>query len=128
MSHGHILLVEDDDTMADAVALVLRLDGYEVDLATDGTEGIERARESRPEVILLDPYILGVSGAEFVEAVRTDPVIARTPIVLMTPGMQPTPNPTGHGVLLEPVNVHELFAAVHDLLGDRTPNHPHASA
>ena len=49
-----ILVVEDNDDLARGLANNLEIEGFEVEIATDGAKGLERARESGPDLIILD--------------------------------------------------------------------------
>jgi DNA-binding NtrC family response regulator len=121
MSHGHVLLVEDDDSIADAITLVLQIHGYEVHREIDPREGLAFARHRKPGVIILDPDVLGISAPEFMNAVHSDADIAGTPVILTKQGMQPVPNPAGEGIILEAGHIHELLAAVRDGFYQRRP-------
>jgi two-component system chemotaxis sensor kinase CheA len=58
--------------------------GYEVELATSGEQGLEKARARRYDLILVDVEMPGMDGFTFVERVRADPTLAHTPAVLVT--------------------------------------------
>lgn len=65
-----ILLVEDEEGIAEVVADLLRSEGHEVDWAADGREGLRLAGERAYDVLLLDVMLPGLSGFEVCEAVR----------------------------------------------------------
>ena len=69
-----VLIVEDDDAIRNNVARLLRLEGYEVSVAVNGTEGLEQARALRPDVVVSDINMPGIDGFALVQAVRADPV------------------------------------------------------
>jgi CheY-like chemotaxis protein len=79
-----VLLVEDDAPTREVMARTLRAQGWEVLEAADGREGLERLRERRPAVILLDLMMPTMDGFEFVEALRREPVWQTIPVVVVT--------------------------------------------
>ncbi len=76
-----ILIVEDDHKTADIVGLYLKRDGYQVLTAYDGTKGLELAREERPDLIVLDLLMPGVSGMEVCRTLRRE---SDVPIIMLT--------------------------------------------
>jgi CheY-like chemotaxis protein len=79
-----VLVIEDDRDMRDALVEALRLEGYEVDAASDGAQGLSLARQHRPDVILLDLMMPIMSGWEFRAAQVGDPRIAEVPVIVMS--------------------------------------------
>jgi CheY-like chemotaxis protein len=79
-----VLVVEDDRDMREALVEVLRLEGYEVDAASDGAQGLALSRLRRPDVILLDLMMPIMSGWEFRATQVGDPRIAGIPVIVMS--------------------------------------------
>ncbi|MEJ5990559.1 protein kinase [Ramlibacter sp. PS3R-8] len=79
-----VLLVEDDDAIRNNVARILRLEGYDVSVATNGIEGLERARAVRPDVVISDINMPGMDGFALVEALRAEATFATTVVMLLT--------------------------------------------
>ena len=79
-----ILIVEDHPTMRDAMRLVLEEDGHDVEEASDGETGLAAVRAHPPDVVLLDLNIPAMSGAEVLDALRSDPVTADVLVVVVT--------------------------------------------
>jgi DNA-binding response OmpR family regulator len=65
-----VLVVDDEERMAEAVARGLREEGFVVDLAHDGVEGLHRASEEAYDAVVLDVLLPGLSGYRVVEALR----------------------------------------------------------
>jgi two-component system chemotaxis sensor kinase CheA len=79
-----ILVVDDSLTTRMLEQSILESAGYEVELATSGEQGLERARARRYDLILVDVEMPGMDGFTFVERVRADPTLSHTPTVLVT--------------------------------------------
>jgi serine/threonine-protein kinase PpkA len=79
-----VLVVEDDDALRNNVARLLRAEGYEVHVAADGTQGLARARDLRPDVVVSDVHMPGLDGFALVEALRADPALAATVVLMLT--------------------------------------------
>jgi DNA-binding response OmpR family regulator len=67
-----VLVVEDNRDLAIAWSWLLRSQGHEVEVAFDGREGLERAREFRPDVVLLDVGLPHVDGYELARRLRSE--------------------------------------------------------
>jgi len=65
-----ILVVEDDQALRDGLVMNLRLEGYEVLAASDGNEGVRMAFEERPDLIVLDIMMPGLTGLDILEELR----------------------------------------------------------
>jgi DNA-binding response OmpR family regulator len=76
-----VLLVEDDPSVREAVTLALEGDGHRVTTASTGDEAIERWRQHRPELILLDVMLPGKDGFEVCRAIRAHDQV---PIIMLT--------------------------------------------
>ena len=79
-----VLIVDDDPKAVEVIATFLPAPAYEVTRAYSGAEAIELARKLRPDLILLDLMMPGVTGYEVVEALRRDAATASIPIVVVT--------------------------------------------
>ncbi|HET8630127.1 MAG TPA: response regulator [Thermomicrobiales bacterium] len=80
---GHILVVEDDGTIADVLAELLTGEGYRVTVGVDGA-AVDAARADPPDVVLLDLWMPGMDGAEVCRRLKADPRTRRAPIVFVT--------------------------------------------
>jgi DNA-binding response OmpR family regulator len=77
-----VLLVEDEVTMADAIARGLTAEGFDVDIAHDGLEGLWRAREGQYSALVLDILLPGMNGYRVCDTLRREGVW--TPILMLT--------------------------------------------
>ena len=64
-----ILIVDDEETMRDSCCQILRKDGYLVDAAEDGDSGLQKIREIKPDLVLVDLKMPGMSGMELLEKI-----------------------------------------------------------
>jgi two-component system KDP operon response regulator KdpE len=81
MSSGRLLVVDDEPQIRRVLRTTLTTAGYEVDDAKTGEEALRKVRDFRPDLVLLDINMAGMSGLETCRALRADPNIA---IVMLT--------------------------------------------
>ncbi len=79
-----ILIIDDDVDTLKLVGLMLERHGYEIIVASNGTLGIERAKEETPQLILLDIMMPDMDGYEVTHRLRADPTLAHIPIIMFT--------------------------------------------
>lgn len=79
-----ILLVEDHEEIWDFLSRRLKRRGYDVILAHDGQDGVEKARASNPDIILLDMNLPIMDGWTAARTLRADTSVARMPIIALT--------------------------------------------
>jgi len=79
-----ILVADDKATSRELVRTVLEDSGYVVIEAGDGLETLRNARESKPDLILLDLHMPGLDGFGVVREIRLDSELASTPVVALT--------------------------------------------
>ena len=82
-ARGRLLVVDDDADARAALSMILG-DDYEVQLAADGQEAVERAAADRPDVVLMDLYMPRMDGLAALEALRADPGTAGVPVILIS--------------------------------------------
>jgi PleD family two-component response regulator len=79
-----ILIIEDEQTVADIIAINLRIETFEVDVALNGTSGLARARESDIDLIICDIMMPDVDGYQICRELKGDPATRGIPIILLT--------------------------------------------
>ncbi len=79
-----ILLVEDDLLTRDMYQKTLSLAGYEIVVAENGQEGLEKLKDFEPDIILLDIRMPVMNGIEMLEKLKSDPKTMNTPVIIMT--------------------------------------------
>jgi DNA-binding response OmpR family regulator len=80
-AEGRVLVVEDDDTVAEVVCRYLSRDGFEVQSVGDGLEALECARRWNPDLVVLDLMLPGIDGLEVCRRLRLD---GPMPIIMLT--------------------------------------------
>jgi CheY-like chemotaxis protein len=81
---ARILIVEDHPTMREAMRLVLEGEGFDIDEASNGDQALAAVQEERPDLVLLDMSIPGVSGPDVLAAVKKDPDNSTVRVIVVT--------------------------------------------
>ena len=79
-----ILIVEDDPLMSRMYQKIFTFEGYEVEMAGDGQEGLEKTRSGKPTLILLDIMMPKMNGLQVLEKLKADPETKTIPVVMLT--------------------------------------------
>ena len=79
-----ILIVEDQKDAADSLCMLLRMFGHEVAVAYTGPDGVEKAVQLRPDVVVCDIGLPGLNGYGVAERLRRTPATARTRLIALT--------------------------------------------
>ncbi len=83
-AHRRVLVVDDDPTVRAAAALTLEAEGYEVRCAAHGREALERLRQERPDLIVLDMMMPVMDGWELLDKLKREPRWAGIPVVIVS--------------------------------------------
>lgn len=79
-----ILVVDDDPRLLHVVAMYLSIEGYEVDTASNGEEGLRQLEQRRPDLVILDVMMPGIDGLEACRRIKSNPDTRAIPVVLFT--------------------------------------------
>jgi len=79
-----ILIVEDDPLMSRMYQKIFTFEGYEVEIAGDGEEGLEKVRAGKPTLVLLDIMMPKMNGLQVLEKLKSDPETKSIPVVMLT--------------------------------------------
>jgi DNA-binding response OmpR family regulator len=90
-----ILIVEDDLAVLRATSYILEKEGYEVLSAQNGLEGLKKAKDSNPDLLLLDVMLPGIDGFEICHSLRGESETANLPILMFSAKGQETDKATG---------------------------------
>ena len=113
-----ILIVEDDNNIADLLRLYLEKEGYQATIAADGTQGIDLYRRLRPDLVLLDVMMPGVDGWGVLRAIRQD---SQTPVIMLTAKGETTDKVSGlkqgaDDYITKPFEMKEVLARIEAVL------------
>ncbi len=117
-----ILIVDDTPDIITFLSVRLRAEGFDVYSAFSGIEGIEKAKEIQPDLIILDVVMPQLNGFQVCRKLKSFPEFTNTPIVFLTAKNQPSDRFWGMEVgasayLTKPVDLRELSKTVKKLLG-----------
>jgi DNA-binding response OmpR family regulator len=115
---GRIAVIEDEATIADAVAARLRAEGFDVEVARDGIGGVALCQTFRPDLVVLDLMLPGLDGLEVCRRIQHDRPV---PVLMLTARDSETDVEVGLAVgaddyLRKPFSPRELVARVRALL------------
>lgn len=118
MSSSTILVVDDEEAIAEAVRARLLSEGFEVLVAGDGPEAIELAREHRPDLVVLDLMLPGMDGLEVCKALQRNEWV---PVLMLTAKTEEADKIAGFAVgaddyLTKPFSLRELAVRVKAIL------------
>jgi DNA-binding response OmpR family regulator len=80
----HVLLVEDEPNIAEAMKFILTRDGWRVSHVADGNLVLDQLRRDPPDLMILDHMLPGLSGLEILTALRADPATRDLPVMMLT--------------------------------------------
>jgi CheY-like chemotaxis protein len=79
-----ILIVEDDPLMSRMYQKIFSFEGYAVEIAANGREGLEKVGQVKPTIVLLDIMMPVMNGLVFLEKMKCDPDTKNIPVVILT--------------------------------------------
>ena len=121
----HILTIDDNADIRDLIAFVLRRENYEVTTASNGLEGVEAIKATKPDLIILDVVMPEFSGYDVLDAVRSDKnsKIRDIPVLMIT--SKSTTDDIDQALelgatsyIIKPFRPAKLIEKVHSLLGE----------
>jgi two-component system response regulator MprA len=113
-----ILIIEDDETITKILQRSLNYEGYKVEIAGDGPTGLAKAREQKPDLVILDLKLPGMDGIEVCQRLRK---LENFPVLILTARDSTEDRVTGldagaDDYLVKPVELEELLARIRALL------------
>jgi CheY-like chemotaxis protein len=127
-----ILIAEDDTMMAHLYQKVFNFEGYQVQMAGDGQEALDIAREFMPTLIILDVMMPKLNGIEALDKIKADPKLKGIPVVMLTnlAGQQDAETALAKGaaryVIKSEQDPKGVVAIVKEVLGGSAPTPPAA--
>lgn len=123
MSPRKILLVDDSETILLMEQRILKQQSYQIITARDGKEGIEKALETKPDLILMDVVMPEMDGFTTVKRLREYVAMQSTPIIMVTTQSEADSMELGYqngcnDYVIKPIDELELVTKVQNLLGE----------
>ncbi len=125
-----VLCIDDDPLVLHFYLSFLDQHGYRVLTATDGLHGMALATQDRPDVILLDVMLRGLSGYDICRKLRADPGLHAIPVILLTAWDDPSVGATGRAAgaartLQKPADPETILTTVAQVLAQRPTSGAH---
>jgi len=123
MSRGRILVVDDEIYIVHILDFSLGMEGYEVITALDGEQALEKARECKPDLIVLDIMMPKMDGYETCKALKADPETKDTPVILLSAKGRNIDQQAGFDVgaqdyITKPFSPRKLVDRINAMLGE----------
>jgi two-component system alkaline phosphatase synthesis response regulator PhoP len=123
MMKKKILVVEDEAELTGAIQIRLEQAGYEVLIAYDGQQALEKARGENPDLIVLDLMLPKIDGYKVCRMLKFDEKYKKIPIVMLTARAQEKDESLGYEVgadafITKPFKYQVLLSKIRELLGD----------
>lgn len=123
---AHVLLIEDEPNIAEAIRFLLTRDGLRVSHAGEGAAALVLARQDPPDLVILDHMLPGMSGLEVLASLRADPASRTTPVMMLTArgrDREVAEQAGGDRFMTKPFSNAEILAEVRAMLAQpgRTP-------
>ena len=114
-----ILVVDDDDSIVECLALLLEMEGYAVLSASNGQEALERASRTLPGLIVTDQRMPIMTGAELFRALQKCPRLRQVPVILVSSAPPAAARDLNWAELIrKPLDVDAFLRAVHRVFGE----------
>lgn len=118
-----ILIIDDEAYIQRSLSFVFRKEGYEVNIASDGEEGLIKARELKPRMIFIDVMMPKLNGFNTCKAIKSDKALKDIYVIMLTGKGQDIDKVRGlkegaDEFITKPFSPKEVVAKVKDILGD----------
>ncbi len=120
-----VLVIDDEDGFLQIIQVILKRAGFRTLVASSGTEGLEMVYDQRPDVVILDDMMPGMTGGEVCMQIKGDPNVRHIPVVMHSAGAK-VRNPAyiqqigADGVLFKPSLPNEMVETINQCLETRT--------
>jgi DNA-binding response OmpR family regulator len=117
-----ILIVEDEPEIANVLKMRLEANNYQILLAEDGVEGLNKARTEKPDLIVLDIRLPKLDGFKVSRMLKFDEKYAKIPIIMLTARVQQADVEQGmdagaNAYMTKPYKAEDLLAKIKELIG-----------
>ena len=122
MTPKKLLVADDEPNIVISLEYLMKREGYDVLVATDGNQALETIRREQPALVLLDVMMPGKTGFEVCQAVRADPALEGVRILMLTAKGRDTDISKGlalgaNAYMTKPFSTRELVQKVAEMLG-----------
>lgn len=119
-----VLVVDDEPYMQRALSFVLRKEGFDVEVASNGEEGLKKARDLRPKLVFLDLMMPRMNGFDACRNIKSDASLKDTHVIILTAKGQELDRERGmkegaDGYMTKPFSPKEVVKVVRDIIGGR---------
>lgn len=123
MAKARLLIVDDEKDLVETLTFRLEANGYEVIKAYDGKEGLEKAQQEKPDIILLDLMLPKLDGYKICRMLKSDDKYKDIPIILFTARAQDADKKIGkdagaNAYITKPFESKGLIDTIKQLLGN----------
>jgi len=119
----NVLYIEDNEANIEIVTHILERAGFNVHIAERGDEGIDKAQDIKPELILVDLHLPGMNGLEITERLRSMPELDDAKIMLLTADIYSRDEAKAAGAddfMAKPIRRKTFLRKVNEILGKTT--------
>jgi two-component system alkaline phosphatase synthesis response regulator PhoP len=121
---GPILVIDDEPYILRSLSYLLAREGYRVETATNGAEGLARVRDLRPPLVFLDIMMPLMNGYEVCEQIKQDPALANTYVIMLSAKGQQIDRERGllggaDEYMTKPFSPREVAQRVRDIVAER---------
>lgn len=112
-----VLIIDDEEGFLQITQIILRRAGYQTLAATNGADGLQMIYHHRPDIVILDDMMPGLTGGDVCMRIKNDPEIRNIPVVMHSAGAK-VRNPQyirqigADGVLYKPSLPHEMLETI----------------
>ncbi len=120
----HILLIEDEPNIVEAITFILLRDGWQVDAHSDGATAMVAIRDTKPDAIILDVMLPNKSGFDILGELRADPKTSDLPVMILTARGQTKDRERAMDLgadafMTKPFSNSEVLEGIHALVGHK---------
>ena len=118
-----VLLVEDTSSLAIEIMDILRMESFEVELATNGSDAMQRLTESPAKIVISDLFMPVMDGFQLISSIRNHPSLKETPIIILS-AERPRYNRQSYGLgsdlfIQKPCDSQYLLASIRKLVTEK---------
>lgn len=121
MDQKKILIADDNENIREALTYLLEDEGYKLWLAKDGADTLRKVNEIHPDILFLDIMMPEINGYEVCRTIKSDPVLKKTYVIMLTAKGQVTEQERGKAVgadeyIVKPFSPMEILTRIKTIL------------